>query len=233
MAVAFLPACPDSAPQPCSLLGTNPCSLPHSQLQGFPAELTLPCPPPTLAHSMSLSLQIPQKSSLCPLGKEGWGVELSFQRNARALLAPLSIKELSGSQVNHTKRFNVPLGEGAANPDPCAISRAVWCPLCPANPVWGHAPAKIPCCWVPMGLAHISLTQGSFLSVPGSPALQMLCYHGPSWGLSMQDLYRRKQSQQEGKLALQPSPPSATAREIRSPRASALAAPAQVAGCVL
>lgn len=52
----------------------------------------------------SPSSPIPQKSCTHPLAKEGCGLELSFQRNARALHAPLSIKELSGSQVNHTER---------------------------------------------------------------------------------------------------------------------------------
>lgn len=47
MAVAFLHACPQSAP----LLGTNPCSLPDSQFQGFTAVLTLSCPFPILDAS--------------------------------------------------------------------------------------------------------------------------------------------------------------------------------------
>lgn len=79
---------------------------------------------PLMPHTdnVSPSSQIPQKSSTCPLAKESWGLELSFQRNPRALHIPLSIKEFPGCQVSLTKRCNVPLGEGAANPDPCAIS---------------------------------------------------------------------------------------------------------------
>lgn len=106
-----LPAC---RPSVC----TNPCTLPNSAPGIYSCANSAHFSP----DNVSPSSQIPQKSSTCPLAKEGWELELSFQRNPRALHVPLSTEELSGSQVSHTKRCNVPLGEGAANPDPCAIS---------------------------------------------------------------------------------------------------------------
>lgn len=52
-----------------------------------------------------------------------------------------------------------------------------------ANPVWGHAPAKTSCCRVPVGPAHISLTQGSFLSVTGFSCPANSCVTtGPAGG---------------------------------------------------
>lgn len=66
-----------------------------------------------------------------------------------------------------------------------------------------------------------------------SPALQTAVLPLAQLVAGQAGLHRRKQNQQEGKPALQPTPPSASARETRSLRVSVLAAPVHVAGCML
>lgn len=124
-AAPFLPACPDSAPLSCSLLGTNPCSLPHSQFQGFTGGLTLPCPLPTLNASHRQDepeFANPTEIIYVSLSKGGRGVGAVFPKECKGLAHFSEHDRALRSQVNHTKRCNVPLGEGTASPDPCAIS---------------------------------------------------------------------------------------------------------------